>query len=60
MDTTVPPAAGVMPLTMTLSGTGWLITTLVKVCESAGVMVPDSVRTKFGPVAVSPSGVLTV
>ncbi|MNO96424.1 hypothetical protein D3C76_880950 [compost metagenome] len=55
-----PPAAGVIAVTCTLSGSGWVITTFDRVWPGAGVAVSVRVRPKLGPVAVSPSGVLRV
>ncbi|MNP30109.1 hypothetical protein D3C76_1231680 [compost metagenome] len=56
----VPPGPGVMALTCTWSGTVWVTVTLFRVWPGAGVTVTVWVRVKFGPVTVSPSGMLTV
>ncbi|MNJ78917.1 hypothetical protein D3C77_767880 [compost metagenome] len=60
IEAMVPPPPGLMAVTMTLPGTGWMSTTSLRVCESAGVMITSSSRPKFGPVAVSPSGVVMI
>jgi hypothetical protein len=60
IEVRVPPAPGVMELTWTWSGTVWVTVTLVRVWPVAGVTVTVSVRVKFGPVTVSPSGMSTV
>ena len=59
-DVTVPPAPGVIAVTWTLAGTACVTTTSLSVCPGAGVAVTVSVCTKFGPLTVSPSVMLTL